>query len=210
MSAESRPNNSQTDLADLARCKRRCNDLAAQLRQSKAEQERILETLQGRLLKLAEESRLTLASRVAAEQVECARKIEAIQEEMARLATGQESVVDQMRAKMAELEAAHELAEADWHARLAFATGDRTQLNQALQERDQSLARLQESWEARKVENTQQLLELASAKEALDESQRRLAVREEELRGIYRSLSWRLTAPLRWLNRPFYPRRQDG
>jgi hypothetical protein len=59
---------------------------------------------------------------------------------------------------------------------------------------------------------SQQLVERQADLKFLDDQinqvQHRLDSTLNELNGIYRSLSWRLTAPLRWLHRPF--RRQGA
>lgn len=41
---------------------------------------------------------------------------------------------------------------------------------------------------------------------AMAEQQHQCMRLDSELRGVYQSLSWRLTAPLRWINRPFVRR----
>jgi chromosome segregation ATPase len=88
------------------------------------------------------------------------------------------------------------------------------ELNAARAERDRTRQDLENRLANAMVERTRMEKNyerrLAEAKDRLAEEKDRLVEEsgrrfrlESELKGVYASLSWRLTAPLRWLNTPF-------
>lgn len=169
--------------AELASCRRRCADLEAQLHQARRERENLRRDLQARLLqvRLASEHRLAAAG-AATERAMADREAEHRQ---ALLACEQE--------RDAYLQA-HEI--------LRVTAEERQAQVQALTDR---LAALETTCAEQAREHARQVAAALATRreleERLAEQERHRREREQELRGVYASLSWRLTAPLRGMKR---------
>lgn len=178
--------------AELASCRRRCADLEAQLHQARRERENLRRDLQARLLqvRLASEHRLAAAG-AAAERAMADREAEHRQ---ALLACEQE--------RDACLQA-HEI--------LRVTAEERQAQVQALTDR---LAALETTCAEQAREHARQVAAALATRreleERLAEQERHRREREQELRGVYASLSWRLTAPLRGMKRIVLRRRHPA
>ncbi len=128
---------------------RQGQDLAAQLIQARAEQDRIRHKLQSRLLNLAQDHEANLSV----------------------LQVRHHAALQEREQCQAALEAQFHKAQLEWHqCRIALAEALAKQTS------------LVEGYERRLAE------------------ERQILVRQDaELQGVYASLSWRLTFPLRWL-----------
>jgi hypothetical protein len=171
----------------LARCQRLTHDLEAQLRHAVAEQTRIRQTLQARLTEVtvaSEQERQVEAGRLAAAQAECAAQLHAALSDAAATAASQAAAIAK---QTDELQQARDAA-----AQLKL---KKDQVQLVLESRLEAAAA-----ERRAVEADWQSRHAAALQA--------LAVRETELHGIYQSLSWRLSAPLRGLSRLLRRRRR--
>ncbi len=189
--------------AELASCRRRCADLEAQLHQARRERENLRRDLQARLLqvRLASEHRLAAAS-AAAERAMADREAEHRQ---ALLACEQERdacllACEQERDACLQ---AHEI--------LRVTAEERQAQVQSLTDR---LAALGTTCAEQAREHARQVAAALATRreleERLAEQERHRREREQELRGVYASLSWRLTAPLRGMKRIVLRRRHPA
>lgn len=203
--------------AGLARCLRRCNDLEAQLRHAVAEQERIRQTLQARLTAVTQAAgqarreqeghiRELLAQRERSEA-----ELSALQDRFAALSSAHAGLT----ASLEESEQSLQQARASFEASQSALESSLSQLRTERDELRRDLAATQAKAEALRREQDAQVERLRSKLVQVDLNWHtrhlaeltvmndRLAATEFELRGVYQSLSWRLTTPLRMINRLF-------
>lgn len=214
--------------AGLARCLRRCTDLEAQLRHAVAEQERIRRTLQARLTAVtqsAEQARREqevqlherLAERERSETELLARlaasagELSALQARFAALSSAQASLTASLEEKerlLRQDRANFEAHSSTLESALSLLRTERDELcrDLAATQAKAEMVRGDLDAQVERLKGELALVELAWETRHQAELQAingRLMAAELELRGVYRSLSWRLTTPLRMINRLF-------
>ena len=167
--------------AELSRCLRRYDELEARLGHALDEQRRIRQGLQSRLLENQEAHR---------------REVQLSGEKWAQEKMDLQSQWQESRDQFHAIHAEYQQTNQALQSRLEDSETTIAALSQQVQDSETTI-----------TAQSQQLLERQSDlkffEDQLHQVQHRLDSTLNELNGVYRSLSWRLTAPLRWLHRPF-------
>jgi chromosome segregation ATPase len=181
--------------AELSRCLRRCDELEARLGHALEEQRRIRQGLQSRLLENQEAHR---------------REVQLSGEKWAQEKMDLQSQWQESRDQFHAIHAEYQQTNQALQSRLEDSETTIAALSQQVQDSETTIAALSQQVQDSETTITaqsQQLLERQSDlkffEDQLHQVQHRLDSTLNELNGVYRSLSWRLTAPLRWLHRPF-------
>jgi O-antigen chain-terminating methyltransferase len=203
-------NSDESGRTELGRCLRRCDELEARLGHALEEQGRIRQGLQSRLLENQEAHRrelLEIDKKMEQEKLDLRSQLQEAQGLIQAIHTDYQQTSQELQSRVADAETtitalSQQVQDAEttitalrWGAQGAQTTA--TELTQQLQDAKRTI-----------TAQSQQLVERQSdlkfSENQLNQVRHRFDSTLNELNGVYRSLSWRITAPLRWLSRPFH------
>lgn len=186
----------ETGRIELGRCLRRCDELEARLRHALEEQLRIRQGLQSRLLEVQQAHQ---------------REVQLVVEKMEQEKQDLQHHLQESRGQMLTLQTEYQQASQILQSKLKNAATTITEQNLQVQNAETKITVLSQQLQDAEATNTaqsEQLVERKSDLKLFEDQLHHLQHQHDsilnELNGVYRSLSWRLTAPLRWLHRPFH------
>jgi O-antigen chain-terminating methyltransferase len=203
-------NSGESGRTELGRCLRRCDELEARLGHALEEQGRIRQGLQSRMLENQEAHRrelLEIDKKMEQEKLDLRSQLQEAQGLIQAIHTDYQQTSQELQSRVADAETTTmalsqqvQDAETTITALRRGAQGAQTtatELTQQLQDAKRTI-----------TAQSQQLVERQSdlkfSENQLNQVRHRFDSTLDELNGVYRSLSWRITAPLRWLSRPFH------
>ena len=203
-------NSGESGRTELGRCLRRCDELEARLGHALEEQGRIRQGLQSRMLENQEAHRrelLEIDKKMEQEKLDLRSQLQEAQGLIQAIHTDYQQTSQELQSRVADAETTImalsqqvQDAETTITALRRGAQGAQTtatELTQQLQDAKRTI-----------TAQSQQLVERQSdlkfSENQLNQVRHRFDSTLDELNGVYRSLSWRITAPLRWLSRPFH------
>jgi chromosome segregation ATPase len=203
-------NSDESGRTELGRCLRRCDELEARLGHALEEQGRIRQGLQSRLLENQEAHR---------------RELLEIDKKMEQEKLDLRSQLQEAQGLIQAIHTDYQQTSQELQSRVADAETTITALSQQVQDAEKTITALRRGAQGAQTTATELTQQLQDAKRTITAQSQQLVERQsdlkfsenqlnqvrhrfdstlDELNGVYRSLSWRITAPLRWLSRPFH------
>jgi O-antigen chain-terminating methyltransferase len=217
-------NSGESGRTELGRCLRRCDELEARLGHALEEQGRIRQGLQSRLLENQEAHRrelLEIDKKMEQEKLDLRSQLQEAQGLIQAIHTDYQQTSQELQSRVADAETTiTALSQQVQDAKTTV-----IELTQQLQDAETTITALRRGAQGAQTTATELTQQLQDAKRTITAQSQQLVERQSdlkfsenqlnqvrhrfdstlnELNGVYRSLSWRITAPLRWLSRPFH------